>query len=83
MGHVADRPTSWWLAALRKRSERMNAETLDFSVPITWESEEERIAANHFFNAAYRAEESGLRQAHELADDVGTWDPELAEALRL
>ena len=83
MGHVADRPTSWWLAALRKRATRMSAETLDFSTPITWESEEERIAANHFFNAAYRAEESGLRQAHDLADDVAKWDPELAEALRL
>lgn len=83
MGRAVDRPTSWWLAALKKRRERMSAETLDFSTPITWESEEERIAANHFFNAAYRAEESGLRQAHELADDVAAWDPELAEALKL
>lgn len=78
-----DRPTSWWLAALRKRRERMSYEKLDFSVPVRWESEEERIAANAFFNAAFRAEESGLRQAHDLADEVSSWDPELGETLRL
>lgn len=61
----------------------MNAETLDFSTPVTWESEEEQRAAIAFFNAAFRAEESGLRQAHELAGEVRSRDPELAEALRL
>ncbi len=61
----------------------MYEETLDLSQPIVWTSEEERLAAIAFFNAAYRAEESGLTQAHELADDVAGWDPELSECLRL
>jgi hypothetical protein len=61
----------------------MYHEKIDFSVPITWESEEERFGAIAFFNAAFRAEESGLRQAHDLADEVGAWDPELGETLRL
>src|ERR1051326_1433284 len=78
-----DRPTSWWLAILRKRAERMNEETLDLSQPAVFASEAEREAAIRFFNAAFRAEESGLRQAHELAGEVATWDPELAECLRL
>ena len=42
-----------------------------------------RTAAIAFFNAAYRAEESGLGQAHALADEVSAWDPELGECLRL
>jgi hypothetical protein len=61
----------------------MNDEKLDLSTPITWESEAERQAAIAFFNAAFRAEESGLRQAHDMAGDVEKWDPELAETLRL
>ncbi len=61
----------------------MYDDKLDFSHPITWASEEERVAAIAFFNAAFRAEESGLRQAHEIAGDVEKWDPELAETLRL
>jgi hypothetical protein len=77
------RPTSWWLAMLKKRAERMYEETLDLSKPIEWASEEERTAAIAFFNAAYRAEESGLTQAHELAEEVAAFDPELAECLRL
>ena len=77
------RPTSWWLAALRKRAVRMNAEKLDLSLPPTFSSDEERAAALAFFNAAYRAEESGLRQAHELAGELAQVDPDLAECLRL
>jgi hypothetical protein len=61
----------------------MNDEKLDFSHPITWASDEEKTAAIAFFNAAFRAEESGLRQAHEIAGDIEKWDPELAETLRL
>jgi len=61
----------------------MYDDKLDLSQPITWESEEERQAAIAFFNAAFRAEESGLRQAHEIPGDVEKWDPELAETLRL
>jgi hypothetical protein len=81
--NTLDRPTSWWLAALKKRRERMYTEKIDFSVPITWESEEEKKGAIAFFNAAFRAEESGLRQAQDLADEVAEWDPELGETLRL
>lgn len=77
------RPTSWWLRMLQKRAERMYDEKLDLSEPIVWESEAERQAAIAFFNAAFRAEESGLRQAHDLAEQVAAWDPELAECLRL
>ena len=78
-----DRPTAFWLRLLRQRRARMDEEKLDLSVPIVWESQEEQAAALAFFNAAFRAEESGLRQAHEIADEVASWDPELAEALRL
>ncbi len=46
-------------------------------------SDEERRAAVKFFNAAFRAEESGIRQAHELADEVAAWDTELGQVLRL
>jgi hypothetical protein len=78
-----DRPTSFWLRLLHQRRERMNDEKLDLSVPIQWDSPEEQKAAIAFFNAAFRAEESGLRQAHEIADDVAVWDRDLAETLRL
>jgi hypothetical protein len=61
----------------------MYDEKLDLTQPITWASEEERQAAIAFFNAAFRAEESGLRQAHEIAGDIEKWDPELAETLKL
>jgi hypothetical protein len=61
----------------------MDTEKLDLSRPPVFASPEERNAAIAFFNAAYRAEESGLRQAHELADEVARIDPELAECLRL
>jgi hypothetical protein len=77
------RPTAWWLDMLRKRRERMYEEKLDLSTPIEWESEAERTAAIAFFNAAFRAEESGLSQAHQLAAEVEGDDPDLAECLRL
>jgi len=80
---VADRPTSWWLSILEKRRERMYDESLDLTQPIRWDSAEEQQSVIAFFNAAFRAEESGLRQAHEIAADVEGWDPELARALRL
>lgn len=83
MASVSDRPTSFWLRLLRERRERMYEEKLDLSEPIVWESAEEKESAIAFFNAAFRAEESGLRQAHELAGEVAAWDPELAECLKL
>ncbi len=77
------RPTSWWLGVLERRGERMDREYLDLSQKIDWQSAEERAAALKFFNAAFRAEESGLRQAHELSDEVRAWDPDLARVLEL
>jgi hypothetical protein len=77
------RPTAWWLEQLRKRRERMLEEKLHLPEPMAFASEEDRSAAIAFFNAAFRAEESGLRQAHELADVVATSDPELSECLKL
>jgi hypothetical protein len=77
------RPTSWWLATLRKRRVRMEGEKLDLSQPVTFGSSEEKVAAIAFFNAAFRAEESGLRQAHALSEETARWDPDLAECLRL
>jgi Ferritin-like domain len=82
-GKGSRRPTSWWLAMLRRRAERMYEEKLDLSEPIRFASTVERDAAVAFFNAAFRAEESGLSQAHALASEVAAWDPELAECLRL
>jgi hypothetical protein len=61
----------------------MGAERLDLSRPIAFGSDEEREAAIAFFNAAFRAEESGLRQADALSKDVRRWDPQLAECLEL
>lgn len=78
-----DRPTGWWLGALERRATRMHAERLDLGEPITFLDETERRAAIKFFNAAFRAEESGLRQAHELGAELESLDPELARTLRL
>jgi hypothetical protein len=83
IGIPIQRPTSWWLETLRRRAERMYDERLDLSRPVEFESDEERLACIKFFNAAYRAEESGLAGAHKLADEVRAWDPELAECLVL
>ena len=77
------RSTTWWLSALKKRRERMYEEGLDLSEPVAWRDEAEKAAAIAFFNAAFRAEESGLRQAHEIADEIAADDPELAETLKL
>ena len=77
------RPTAWWLSALKRRAERQHDDVYPDKAPLRFDSEEQRRAAQKFFNAAFRAEESGIRQAHELADDVAAWDPELAEVLRL
>lgn len=83
MASVNDRPTSFWHRLLVQRKARMYEEKLDLSQPIEWESPEEQQAAIAFFNAAFRAEESGLRQAHTIADEVATWDPQLADVLRM
>ncbi|HEX6274939.1 MAG TPA: ferritin-like domain-containing protein [Polyangiaceae bacterium] len=75
------RPTSFWLRALERRAKR--SDDPDLAEPIEWASDAEQRAAVKFFNAALRAEESGLRQAHELAGDVASWDPDLARVLEL
>src|SRR5262249_30707350 len=82
-GKGSRRPTAWWLAMLRRRAERMYEEKLDLAEPIRFADEVERDAAVRFFNAAYRAEESGLTQAHALADELEAHDPDLAECMRL
>src|SRR5437868_9768245 len=79
----SSRPTAWWLERLERRARGMYDERLDLSKPIEFASEAEREAAIRFFNAAYRAEESGLRQAHELAEEMAAIDPELGRALKL
>jgi hypothetical protein len=76
-----NRSSAFWLRALRRRALRRHAE--DFGRAVEWSGEVERKSAIKFFNAAYRAEESGLRQAYELAADVASRDRELAEVLRL
>ncbi len=68
-----ERPTQWWLSTLRRRAERLYTEKLDLSEPPVWSSAGEQQAAVRFFNAAYRAEESGLKQAHELADEIAAF----------
>jgi hypothetical protein len=77
------RPTSWWLAALRRRAETMLEDEPTFDEPVEFADEAERAACIAFFNAALRAEESGHAQAHALADEVRRWDADLAETLRL
>jgi len=77
------RPTAWWLAALERRRRHLSEPYEAAAEPPSFSSDVERQAALKFFNAAFRAEESGIRQAHELADEVASWDPELAGVLRL
>jgi hypothetical protein len=83
MTSVADRPTAWWLATLQRRAESRADDVLHLGDPIHFQTDEERRAALKFFNAAYRAEESGLSQAHSLAARLSTSDPELAETFRM
>src|SRR3974377_405349 len=83
IGIPTQRPTAWWLETLKKRAERMYDEHLDTSKPAGFQSEDERLACINFFNAAYRAEESGKAGAHKLAEEVREWDPDLAECLIL
>jgi len=79
---VDGRPTSWWLSALRRRASHTPIEP-ELQLPVEWVDDQERRAAWRFFNAALRAEESGLRQAHELSAALTESDPELCEVLRL
>jgi hypothetical protein len=83
IGTPITRPTAWWLQALQRRAETMYDHEESLFVPITFASEEERTACGGFFNAALVAELSGSSQAERLASEVRSFDPELAECLRL
>jgi hypothetical protein len=83
MTSAADRPTAWWLATLKRRAESRTDDVLHLDDAIRFETDDERRAALKFFNAAYRAEESGLSQAHALAAKLGQSDPELSETFKL
>lgn len=83
MTTVADRPTAYWLATLKRRRTARSDDYLDLKAKVTFGSDDERRAAMKFFNAAFRAEESGLSQAHALADSFAETDPEFSETLRL
>jgi hypothetical protein len=83
IGASVTRPTAWWLQALQRRAETMYAHEEDLFVPVAFTSDAERIACGGFFNAALVAEHSGASQAERLAAEVRSWDPQLAECLRL
>jgi hypothetical protein len=83
MSSAADRPTAWWLATLKRRAETRTDDVLHPGDAILFDTDEERRAALKFFNAAYRAEESGLSQAHALASKLIERDPELSETFKL
>jgi hypothetical protein len=83
IGTPVERPTAWWLEALRRRARTMYDHDDGLFAPVQFESDEERAACGGFFNAALVAEHSGASQAGRLADDVVAWDPALAECLRL
>ncbi len=79
----ADRPTAWWLATLRRRAAARADDGLGLTEGVVFADDAQRLATLKFFNAAYRAEESGLAQAHALAERLRSTDPELAETFRL
>jgi hypothetical protein len=83
IGAPVTRSTAWWRKALERRAATMYDHEEALFVPITFASEAERIACGGFFNAALVAERSGSSQAERLAADVRSWDPDLAECLRL
>lgn len=80
---VSRRPGSWWLDTLRKRAPSRRGDAWDGGPPPTFASDAERRAAIKYFNAAFRAEQSGAGQAERLSARVASWDAELAEMLDL
>jgi hypothetical protein len=83
IGTPVARPTAWWLQTLQRRAATMYDHEESLFVPVKFASEEERTACGGFFNAALVAELSGSSQAERLAAEVRSFDPELAECLRL
>ena len=82
MSRAQDRPTAWWLSTLQRRAAQRPPDALSKDA-VPFANAEVQAAAVKFFNAAYRAEESGLAQALELSRAFAATDPELSEALRL
>lgn len=80
---AAERATAWWVSALERRAADASRHGLELGPRPEWASEKERSHAEAFFNAALRAEESGSREACELASTFRKSDPELARALDL
>lgn len=80
---AVDRPTRWWKETLERRARHQQSDGLVMAGPPPYLDEPQRSAAIKFFNAAYRAEQSGIHQAHQLAREVESWDPELARVLEL
>jgi len=83
IGTPVQRSTAWWLQALQRRARTMYDHDDDLFQPVRFASAAEQEACGGFFNAALVAEHSGASQAERLADEVATWDPELAQCLRL
>jgi rubrerythrin len=79
----ARRTTQFWLEALERRRTRIETHAPLERAPIEFQSEEERIAAVRFFNAALRAEESGYSKASELSARFQETDPDLSRVLAL
>lgn len=75
------RPAAWWLDKLQQR--RASRREPEFGPIRAFASEAQRRAALKFFNAAYRAEQSGIGQAQVLSQRVAASDPELARILEL
>ncbi len=80
---VRQRPGAWWLQTLRKRAEARRGGWTSAETKPSFANEELRRATVKYFNAAFRAEQSGAGQAELLAEAVGEWDPELGEILEL
>ncbi len=83
IGTPVQRSTQWWLQALERRAKTMYDHDDDLFVEVRFKSASEREACGGFFNAALVAEHSGATQAERLADEVQSWDPDLAKCLRL
>lgn len=75
------RPAAWWLDKLQQR--RASRREPEFGPIRAFASDGARRAALKFFNAAYRAEQSGIGQAQVLSQRVAASDPELARILEL
>ncbi len=81
--NVHQRPDAWWLQTLRKRAKARRSSWQEVECAPQFAGDEQRRATIKYFNAAFRAEQSGAGQAELLSDVVAEWDAELAEILAL